>query len=163
MRPPCCWAASSLCRRLTHIFFWTPYWRLQSKVQTDSTSLQPGCVCRSCLLPIEHNELHDSTSHKGSYNVNYMRPPPLHNPVGLRHKSPVGFGVNKWFEHLWGAVMHNVRSPSSVMLYISTHVRPLGQSKRLVRTDWCMKYIYIYRLLKERDGPTQTGFGSNKQ
>lgn len=76
-----------------------------------------GCSCQSRLPLIElqckHGKLRRSTSHSGSWNVNFVRP--------LLHK-PDGCDVNKWLEHLWRGAIHKVRGPSYARAFFSNQI-----------------------------------------
>lgn len=48
--------------------------------------------------------------------------------------TPVGFGVNKWWEHLWGGTTQKIGSPGAVSRYVSI----LVESKCLVGTNCCI-------------------------
>lgn len=48
--------------------------------------------------------------------------------------TPVGFGVNKWWEHLWGGAAQKIGSPGAVSHYVGT----LVESKCPVGTNCCI-------------------------
>lgn len=48
--------------------------------------------------------------------------------------TPVGFGVNKWWEHLWGGAAQKIGSPGVVSHYVGT----LVESKCPVGTNCCI-------------------------
>lgn len=67
----------------------------------DELDFLAAAVCVTVRLPItcpddhtpaQHHKLHGSTSHNGSWNADYLRPPLLHNPAGFCRS--VRFGVN---------------------------------------------------------------------
>lgn len=51
--------------------------------------------------------------------------------------APVGFSVNAWLEHLRGQVIHDVKSPSAVILYIhaSCPIKMLGRNWLLYKGE----------------------------
>lgn len=70
--------------------------------------------------------------------------PPLPHPQTYtpnRFQAPVGFGVNKGSEHLWGGMIHKDTSPSAARLHISTHRTTPVKSKCLVWANCCITHL----------------------
>lgn len=105
------------------VSIWTPYYWHNFLV---------AAVCVTLWLPVMSHQiplvsqLGNSASHSGPCSVTA-------SSDRLWHR--LRFGVNRWLEHLRGWVIHKAKSPSAVIVCISTHRMPLIQSKCSVWTD----------------------------
>lgn len=136
---------------------------LESKSEVDPGSTfwlfqcVPSCGWNSHVSwPLDTNisEWHDSASftvfeHQDEQQTSQLSvtqrvilcicgdPPPRHVTLSCFDAAPVSCGVSKWLEHLRGRVIHKGRSPSAVILWISTHGTPLVQSQCSAGTNCC--------------------------
>lgn len=93
-------------------------------------------LCSFCAFQWWHQHKH---SKQRILNVHTMAPVMLiaRHPAATHScqvSKPVGFGVNKWWEHLWGGAAQKIGSPGAVSHYVGT----LVESKCPVGTNCCI-------------------------